>query len=165
MSKREGEGPERAIARRKEGKRPRMRMVSKRATMGVRGKWHLFEDGKLRGTERRDNGLSSGMPVGSRKCGLLPPGWTCWVDGRSVVSSRGAVNSEAEISGRVRFVSGFCEDPGGPPSERTTRMTSRFTGSSRPSEITFVELLSPRQTPPNSASREFRLLGTYSVAL
>ena len=38
--------------------------------------------------------------------------------------------------------------------------TSRFTGPSRPSEMTFGELLLPRRRPSNSTSRELKPLGT-----
>ena len=69
-------------------------------------------------------------------------------------------------SGRgVRLVTGANE--GGCTVEARDRentaskwFTSRFTGPSRRSEITFVELLLPRRRSLNSTSRELRPLGT-----
>lgn len=78
---------------------------------------------------------------GRRKRRLLVvagAGGTTGVDGRGVVSSREPTNNGEEMaSGRVRLDSGLGEPK---PSEC---VTSRFTGPSRPSEMTFVELLLP----------------------
>ena len=61
------------------------------------------------------------------------------VDGRGVVSSREPTKSGEDMSsGRVRLDTGLVEEP--KPSEWGM---SRFTGPSRPSEMTFVELLLP----------------------
>jgi len=107
-----------------------------------------------------------GRPVGSRKRRLFvfPVPWTAgwmpvWMTGveeRGVVSSRSAANKGEEMSGRVRLDGGLC---------RATKSTLgvgnvSLTGPPRPNEITSGELLLPRRSPSNSASREFRLRGT-----
>ena len=70
---------------------------------------------------------------------LAGAGGTTGVDGRGVVSSREPTNNGEEMtSARVRLDTGLGDEP--KPSEW---VTSRFTGPSRPSEMTFVELLLP----------------------
>jgi len=88
-----------------------------------------------------------GRPVGSQKRRLFVfpvpwaaswvPVWMTGVDGRGVLSSRGAANKGEEMSGRVRLDGGLCE---GPLSPLWGWVMSRFTGPSRPNEVTFVEL-------------------------
>src|SRR5260370_5686996 len=96
-----------------------------------------------------------GRPVGRRKRRLLVlagaeagAGETIGVDARGVVSSREPTKRGEEMpSARVRLDPGLSEEPN--PSEW---LTSRFTGPSRLSEMTFVELLLPRMRPSNTAS-------------
>jgi len=58
------------------------------------------------------------------------------VDGRGVVSSRGATNKGEKMAGRVCPGEGPCEEAGCLPG----RVMSRLTGPSRPSEIIFVDI-------------------------
>jgi hypothetical protein len=100
-----------------------------------------------------------GRPVGRRNRLFVIIGRFAGVDGRTV-ASRGAANKGEEISGREGcYDGGMCEgdDPTNPV---LVLITSHFTGPSRPSEIILVLLLFPLRRPSNSASREFKPLGT-----